>query len=158
MFSRNFSWTSRDRPWPWRSLRWVLVLWICRDMKEICCGTFACGFLRPKAVIVADNVLKPGSPLFLWLITRRASSGGRYARCTDNLWHWCETTTKCQALSSIALEIFQPSRVASSLAEWFRTFFARDARFKTEIHSVGELHGARLWPFSHFQLQCTNIF
>ena len=39
--------------------------------------------LEPKAVIVADNVLKPGSPLFLWLITR-------------------------------------------------------DARFKTEIHSVGE--------------------
>ena len=39
MFSRNFSWTSRDRPWPWRSLRWVLVyikwlLWICTERHE----------------------------------------------------------------------------------------------------------------------------
>ena len=28
-------------------------------------------WLRPKAVIVADNVLKPGAPLYLWFITRR---------------------------------------------------------------------------------------
>ncbi|CAL1131342.1 unnamed protein product [Cladocopium goreaui] len=30
------------------------------------------GLLEPKAVIVADNVLKPGTPLYLWLITRDA--------------------------------------------------------------------------------------
>ena len=28
------------------------------------------GLLLPKAVVVADNVLKPGSPLFLWRLCK----------------------------------------------------------------------------------------
>ena len=102
-------------------------------MKEICCGTFACGFLRPKAVIVADNVLKPGSPLFLWLITRRASSGGRYARCTDNLWHWCENNNEVSSIVkhcfrdvSATKGCFLTSRVVSNLFCQGRTVQDRD--------------------------------
>ena len=158
-----FSWTSRDRCWPWWSLTWVLAY--INDCYEYMYRETWQRFVMSRLLLdfwgqkqwlwqtMCWNQAVLSS--FGWLPGVQVPEGD-----VRDVMYWQLATLMLNnnEVSSIAWKIFQPSRVASSLAEWFRKFSARDARFKTEIHPVGELHGVRLWPFSQFQLQYMYIY